>query len=276
MRLACIFLSGLCLVGCHKRHTPSDAGAEEDGDVGASDGSPDGDFPSQCVLAPGVVLYEGLESECSTCPNGLRRWLTMYPDSSPDGILICTGAAAYNSRPVANLGAMCNQREVSIDTREGLLGNPCVTQEVCAYYWGPDDRDPHHCVHPDGTRVVSGEFPAADCRAVAATPQACAEGCPCPDGQACYGRSERHGVGTCIDVSSAEAWVLEICARGAQCGEDEACLLPVPDPEWLSQTFWRRNYPEGATIQGRCVTAEACQAMVEANGPDYRCEESPE
>lgn len=276
MRMSFAFLLCVGLVGCHRRHTLGDAGGPDSGDVGTADGFSDVHLLARCELAPGVFVYEGLESECSSCPNGLRRWLPLYPATSPEGILICTGAAAYNSRPVGNAGAMCNAREVSVDTREGLRGNPCVTPEVCAYFWGPEDSDPHHCVYPDGTRVVTGDFPLVDCREVQRAAGACAEGCLCPEGQACYGRSEVHGVGTCIDVSSADAWVEEICAHGAQCGDGEACLIPEPDPEWLSETFWRREFPAGASMQGRCVTAEACQAMVDANSPDYRCEENPE
>jgi len=263
--ITAVLAASLAMPACFLVHTSDDAGGA---DAGAADGGARDAGPLDCEPVPGVRVQDGIVDPVRCrCPEGESQfWVPGIRDLS---VVVCDGVPDTLEYTGCN-SESCAGAAVCIDNvGGGALG--CVEARACLYAYVLFDleRPPWACTYADFTSAETGVIPEVECTAEMTRRGLCARGCPCPEGEMCYGHSESHPIGACVPAG----FVGDVCSpdEGRGCGDpDETCLFPVELPPWMA-SMPPESQGRFRVRASRCIPPARCAALQAAQPGVWSC-----
>jgi hypothetical protein len=256
------------LVGCAESFG-SDAGIEA---------GPDSGVPAECQPRPGVRIVS-TDPVCE-CPPDEAAALHFLEADEP-AYSVCSGAGTFSPCHCA-WGLRCAEGLVCFDPvfSVSVIASP----KACLYYHERSSLGSlpaTACRYADLTQAMTGELAAVECTSDLTDAGLCAVGCPCPDEMVCYGVSETHAVGACIEAYRGEPPACDPAGvRPADCTRTELplrCLTPVERPPWIAEPPWAAPATDAGMdiVGGVCVHTPTCDALAARYPDTWRCLETP-
>lgn len=288
-RVVALGFMGMALAGCYDDHGRGDADELADAalaDAGGLDANRDATVPidgfDPCLIGGRrVAATPGSAPSLQRCgcPGGtvagiqLRAPAPLALEHGP--LALCIPTRSYEGVVVG----LCPQGLVlhrdqgtaeadaaGVDFTADLefVDAGCLDVESCLF---ADQQLPRElrggCLYADYSPVETGELPEPDCGAL--QEGLCSINCPCDrEWPECWGLSERHPIGVCTRAP--------FCiprSPGARCGlPGEVCAIVASPPDFAAAMA-------GSPMGGRCVPADACDALAAVAGDTWACMDTP-
>jgi hypothetical protein len=254
------------VAGCYQQHTVDsiDAGVDAGSDAGEIDlGTDAGPGFDAAGLPPACLGDDVTVGACATSECGIEHCSCLL--ESPSGG-VCAWTVGVGAPPCrvetgclsdglcADFGALSRGDEFT----HGM----CASQLACAHLLanGSDVR----CLYQDGSFFGGGTVPVDEC-APGFIGILCGPSCgACDEGSACFGVSERSGIGLCLRADVLDA--PNRCGLNGRSQPRALCLV--------GERCLRFNINDGVPpgdLSGLCIESTSCELIASTHPERFEC-----